>query len=205
MNHLQTLYTVVVALAMEQALQSVVRLEQPYLVEASLLPYLIAFVVTLVPFYHGGLRHLDLSYIKEGHPIPKSGSMIADWTLLFLQSCLFLALAIAVKDPTAFTKLLAVILGFDVVWALLAHFVFTPNRGEDFAEKKWAIINTPTVVLLVLIVVVIEPSSVWSGLVLAICILRTAIDYWWGWDFYDPVRERRTSVRVIDDKQTTAQ
>jgi len=54
---------------------------------------LVAYVVTLVPFHHGAMRHLDVTYRQAGAPAVREGALLADFFLLFIEACLLLALA----------------------------------------------------------------------------------------------------------------
>ncbi len=67
MEHLQELYTVVVAIALSLVVARLIPAPggkvtfQPFLLSAALL-------VTLIPFYHGALRHLDEQYAGSRCP-----------------------------------------------------------------------------------------------------------------------------------------
>lgn len=63
-ENLQSLYSLVVGLALANAVLKVARGElEPVPVDLTTLPLFLGFLVTLVPFYHGALRHLDATYI----------------------------------------------------------------------------------------------------------------------------------------------
>ena len=67
---------------------------QPFLLSAALL-------VTLIPFYHGALRHLDEQYAGAGARQAR-GFVLVDFLVLFLESCVFLALAVSIARPEVF-------------------------------------------------------------------------------------------------------
>ncbi len=63
-SHLQQLYTVVVGLALTVAITNLIDQAAPVPIRMAALPYFVSYLVTLVPFYHGALRHLDVTYLK---------------------------------------------------------------------------------------------------------------------------------------------
>jgi hypothetical protein len=76
----------------------------------------------------------------------------------------------------------------DAVWGFVAGIAFPGPRGS---EKTWAIINTITAGLLVLISI-FGPllAGGWGNAmivsVFVICFIRTIFDYYVCWDFYYP-------------------
>jgi hypothetical protein len=115
-EHLQGLYTVVaavsVALAGEDFAQTVRSDEW-----SRSLPLIVAFLVTLVPFYHGTLLHLDKTY-RATHPIPVSyGRLLFDFSFLFAEGCILILLAISITSPRAFAPAMSALLAVDVGWA----------------------------------------------------------------------------------------
>jgi hypothetical protein len=156
------------------------------------LPYFLAYLLTLVPFYHGALRHLDITYVQEASQRPRAGALMGDWSLLFIESCLLVAIALLVGRPAAFSYVLAFLLAFDTVWAFVAHLAFSAPGQR--AERKWAMINLVSAALLVLSIVYLDtldaaqkPVATYRWVVLlTICGMRTIIDYWWCWSYYYP-------------------
>src|SRR5437868_5475689 len=96
-GHLQQLYTVVAGVALTLAITKLLdeRAEKP--VRLEVIPYFVAYLFTLVPFYHGALRHLDVTYFEDNRARPKPGALMFDWALLFLESCLLLGLALLLQ------------------------------------------------------------------------------------------------------------
>lgn len=99
-----------------------------------------AFVATLLPFYHGALRHLDDAYLENKSTHIKDGALIVDFLLLFFHAMVFVVLALLIHRPSDFAWLLIAVLAIDVIWAIFAHFASSaaPPGG---AEAKWGIIN----------------------------------------------------------------
>ena len=194
LHHLQGLYTVVVGLALVSAITHLIDQSQPVPIRFSALPYFAVFLITLVPFYHGALRHLDITYHEDPDKATRPGALLADWSLLFIESCLLLALSILIARPEPFVYALVALLFFDVFWAFAAHLAFSAKSREYHAERKWAIINVVTSVLLVLVAVylhsldpTLKPVETYRWLaVVAICAARTIFDYVLCWSYYYP-------------------
>jgi hypothetical protein len=191
-HHLQALYTVVVGIALTVALTELIDAKTEVPFRLSVLPYFLAYVVTLVPFYHGALRHLDVTYVHNAASRPRSGALMADWGLLFCESCLLLAIALLVARPRPFSYALISLLLFDTVWAFVAHLAFSPPG--QLAELRWAKMNLVTSGMLILTMVYLhsldastKPIDTYMWIVvLTVCVLRTIVDYSWCWSFYYP-------------------
>src|SRR5688572_19974848 len=69
----------------------------------------LAFLVTILPFHQGAVRHLFASYVEEGEKQRIiSGALALDFILLFSQACLFVALATLIEKPQFFATALIV-------------------------------------------------------------------------------------------------
>jgi len=193
-KNLQNLYSVVVGVALSLAIVRVIDTElAPVPVRYESLVLLVAYVVTLVPFYHGALRHLDTTYVEQGGKHVRGGALMLDFAILFLEGCLFLGLAALVETPAFFAWGLLTLLVVDVVWGIVAHLAFT-KQTTDKAELKWVQNNLAFALLLLLYLGalgVIPPDgrttdwALTSG-VLGIALARTFVDYYRSWQFYYP-------------------
>jgi hypothetical protein len=218
-RHLQTLYTVVVGVALTVALEDV-SAQAPgktwllSSVDAVLL--LVAFVATLLPFYHGALRHLDVTWIEKKGRDVKSGALLADFVILFVEGCLFLLIARQLSSPFHFGIALTALLSIDVIWGVTAHFAFT-QPGADKAEWKWVQHNF--VAIIVLVALLLSPASwapkpsqaTWMAVaLLGVALLRTVVDYARSWDFYYPAdvplqdEERRPALALVEQHRPSA-
>ena len=82
------------------------------------LPAVVAFVVTAVPFYHGMARHLARTYIERDVPESKSGFLLLDFFVFFVEACILLAFSSLVGvGNNAFLCLMALLV-FDSIWAM---------------------------------------------------------------------------------------
>lgn len=128
-----------------------------------------AFLVTLVPFYHGTQRFLDDEYRFTTSKSSPSWGLLFDFSVLFVEACALVALASASGSPDHFAKRLAVLLIIDIVW-IIAGTGFVRRKGWS---PKWAKVNIPTLVA-VAILTAVGPSAVW---LLPLAAARTVVDY----------------------------
>src|ERR1035441_2199207 len=92
-DSIQKIYAVVIALAISQAVQSWLRddptgaatLSRERLLAS--LPALVAFVVTLIPFWHGMNRHLDRCYLEKPAAEVVQSALLFDFVSFIIESC----------------------------------------------------------------------------------------------------------------------
>jgi hypothetical protein len=186
-EHLEELYSVVVAIALSLAVDRLFTATGAG-ARGRAIVLAIALLVTLIPFYHGALRHLDELYGHGSGRAAHSFSVLVDFLLLFLESCVFLALAVSITKPATFAWLLLSLLWLDVVWAYLTtRFLVTPS--EDATPKTWLKVNLIFGSMLFAILIVLF-SADWASAkalsyaVLVVAVTRTASDYRFSWEFY---------------------
>lgn len=157
------------------------------------LPNLLIFMVLVIPFYHGAVRHLFATYVENGGSTRiKNGALLADFILLFLEGCLFVLMAMSVGNVHVLVWIVVALLVLDSIWGFLAWLAFTGAQSQ-FAEKTWAIINVVTASFLVAFILTFDDFSsdpdrmIQLSVVIAIVLtLRTIVDYAKTWDFYFP-------------------
>jgi hypothetical protein len=121
---LENLYSVVVGLGLSLSIFNLIDTTRtPIPIKLELLPFFLAFIVTLIPFYHGALRHLDITYVEQGGKQVRNGALFADFAILFIEGCLLLALAVLLSTPQFFAWGLAALLAIDTIWGFAAHLV----------------------------------------------------------------------------------
>ncbi len=165
----------------------------PIPLKVGLLPLFFSYLLTLIPFYHGALRHLDVTYVEKAGREVRSGALLADFLVLFLESCLLFSLAVLLPAPQLYAWGLAALLVVDTGWGFLAHIAFSQS-GEHKAELRWALINLLTGGVLCVLLTVIGPfppqADVTDGklgvIVLVISVGRSCMDYALNWHFYYP-------------------
>lgn len=182
MGTLKQLYSVVIGLALTQAILTLVTsAESDNIVNYSVLPWFLAFAATVIPFHHGALRHLDDTYIfgEERHG---NFVFLVDYLILFAQAALMFLLAVVVNEPQSFLYIFVLLLLIDIVWASMAHFL-----TDSFEEvKTWAIINVVTVILVALVYWTPMLDAAEPGYLVVLAFLRTVADYGFDWEHYFP-------------------
>lgn len=202
------LYTVLCAFSLEQLAEQA--LNVPAGRRAAVWMLIGALVVTLVPFFHGALRHVHDTFEEEFPPPTRKGALLVAFVFLFLQALFFYALATSVQDPVRFATLFATLLAVDVLYGALAgtsalmpflpgakdalrgffSFLRRPFGSAHPAELTWAYNNIAFLVPASGIVVaarsVHADEVVVAGAMLAVASLRTACDYVLSWTFYFP-------------------
>jgi hypothetical protein len=155
--------------------------------------WLVALVVTIIPFNHGALRHMDDVYIypTPGDPQPKKGALLIDFSLLFFEACILFYLSQIFLSFQSFVPAYVVLLGFDIFWAL-AVFFLTTNRHA----LKWLAINFGfgMVVLLFFVTTALDATNK-SRFILLFVILRTLVDYIVNWPFYFPYPKEQDATK----------
>jgi len=189
-KNLGTLYSAVVAISLSAAVYSVFDLEKTgFPIRHELLVFLAAYLVILVPFYHGAVNHLEQAHGgRASASRRRKGALLLDFGFLFLESCLFVSLAIGIGHPIFFAWSVIVLLVLDTVWAIIVHtggFSADPKKSP---EATWALINIFAAILLAFFLVYADLqrlSTMEFGVILFLfSLVRTIVDYWTTWDFY---------------------
>jgi len=202
-RNLEHLYTTVVAIALSLAIYNIIAATRETPFKWELVLFFIALLVTLIPFYHGALRHLDITYVEEGGKPVRKPTLLFDFLALFTESCLLVAMAALLPRPHYFVWVLAVLLAFDAVWGFTAYLGFSKERKPK-PELTWAQINFVSAILIsifLLIVLGFVPFieigyfsnlklSVW---IFGLSLLRTVVDYKLCWDTYYPSAKHQRS------------
>ena len=191
-KQLAELYNVVVGVALSLAMFTTIdKSARPLPINWDIALNLVTLIVIMVPFYHGAVRHLFYTY-AESAPSKniKNGALLADFFLLFMEGCFFVMLASLLDNTLTFTYLVIGLLVLDSVWGFLAWLAFTGAKSQ-FAEKKWAFINTFAAGLLLVLTLtkngpLSTPDVSAQAVLLIIISLRTIVDYSCTWSFYFP-------------------
>jgi len=188
------LYRVVIAIAVGIAFQSIIDTQtRPIPIKTEMLLTFFAFMLTIIPFFHGAVRHLFATYVEDGGSTRiQNWAVLVDYYLLFIGGGLFVGLASTVGVTQSFLALFALVLGLDCVWGLLASVGFAGSFSQK-AEIRWAAINFVTVSV-VLLVIIFVPIMLNQGLtdthiqvlILIVATVRTAVDYALNHRFYCP-------------------
>jgi hypothetical protein len=193
-NNLQTLFTVVIALALVEAIKSIIAFKTSLVsinFNVKFLPTFVALVSTLIPFHHGANRYLDETYIVKQGPIrPLTG--LIDFFFFFFEAAVFYVMALSIQQPKFFFFALLFLFGIDIIWLIFVYY----SANESFKKiKHWLWLN----ILLVIVVLIINPGKfmaddIYKWILLAIFVVgRTVLDYIFEWPFYWPAYDASDS------------
>ena len=187
-RHLQSLYVVGAGLGVAYALEGMIRgVGSDPSMERDTVLVVVAFLVTLIPFFHGAMLYMDTEI--RG----RAAVVMIDFLALFSQTVLFFVMAEFVREPKSFTIAWMVLLAVDVVWVV---WLMTPiprrSKGQAaepiFREyRPWAIINSVCIVALLAVYLLIPSGDGRTGpdlrlglILMLIAIARTGADYWFS-------------------------
>lgn len=185
-DSLQRLYTIVVGLAVTEALRAFLAPAAPPSPWWANWRTLAVLLITIVPFYHGANGHLDQSYLYgfDGVRREKRYALLLDFCVLFLEGVLFFALAISLNDFDRFLRVFQAILLVDVMWAAFVY--MTGDTAKDAAHAlKWGALN---LVAFGAVTYVHDSAGLLPAArpnwIFGIGLLRTIADYGICWNFY---------------------
>jgi hypothetical protein len=197
-KQLSELYNVVTGVALSLAITKLIDPESTGIpIKLDLLFTFLSFLVIIIPFHQGAVRHLYATYVEGGGSARiKDGALAIDFLLLFFQACIFVALSSLILNIEQFTNTMMVLLIVDCVWGVLAKLAFTGAQAQ-WAETKWAIINFATFLLMFALSKFGPPLLNGWGIemkqcVFLLCLGRTIADYSTSWEFYYPAREMKS-------------
>jgi VanZ family protein len=188
-DSLQQIYAVVIALAIAQTIESLLKdpLHGALLTRSQIfagIPACLAFLVTLVPFWHGMNRHLDRCYLEKRSPVVH-GALLLDFGTFFLEASLLFAVGWSLRSGIQSFILLGLLLLVDMVWGIISHQIHFPGRKSHVL--KWSKINLAAIALAILVVA--YPFQYKPLVLMFVAILRSIVDYSLCWDFYFPSSE----------------
>jgi|SRR5579863_746019 len=185
-DSLEQIYAVVIALAIAQAIQGLLKdpgrgtLLEPDQVREGL-PAFVAFLVTLVPFWHGMNRHLDRCYLEKKTAIVQGALLLDFWTFCVEASLLFAA-AWSLRSGINSFIALGLLLVVDMLWGFISHQIHFRNQKSHVL--RWSAINLAAIALAVLVVA--YPFQYKTSVLMFVAVLRSIVDYSRCWNFYFP-------------------
>jgi hypothetical protein len=161
---------------------------------------LASFLVTVVPFYHGGNRHLDATYVTSERAA-KPYALMIDFVFLFLEAILLFALAVQIDTLQVFYTLLVALFLLDIAWIGFTYIAgLDPNlSGPGYA--KWVVMNLIAGAAIALFAWSNLFGNVWAtdiakDIALAtVAVGRTIFDYILEWEFYYPPEGRTPAAK----------
>ncbi len=184
-DSLQQIYAVVIALAIAVAIQSLLKDPAGMLLARSQilvgLPAFVAFLVTLVPFWHGMNRHLDRCYLEKKTAVVQ-GALLFDFVTFFLEASLLFAAGWSLRSGIYSFAALGGMLLTDSLWGFISHQIHFP--GQKSHVRRWSAINLVAIVVAILIVD--YPFQHKILVLMVVAVMRSIVDYGLCWDFYFP-------------------
>ncbi|MCU1329940.1 MAG: hypothetical protein JWN34_5310 [Bryobacterales bacterium] len=186
------IYAIIIGLALTESVKTLIvkdthgniSLDLPTLWAGS--PAFLAFVFTLVPFWHGMNRHLDRCYLEKAHAVVH-GALLLDLSVFFIEASIFLIGGWSLRSGLSTFYCLGVVLLIDVVWAAISHQIHFP--GERSHSLSWSTINIGAILaMLGVLTFSFDPKP---PLLMAIAMVRTIVDYRNGRAFYFPDSVRK--------------
>lgn len=179
LSGLKTVYSVVIALSITEAIKSIFDIEvykNTYGINLGLLPTFSIFIITLIPFYQGALRYL--SEIQKDKNYKTSLKRIIDFVFFFLESLLFYWIALLINEKILFFKIMTVLLISDILWLITVLYY----KKDLFNKIKWWCILNFILVILLLLLFYMNYYNI--NVLLLMFIGRTSCDYCCTWKFY---------------------
>ena len=191
LKSLENLYSIMAGISLSVGMYSLFEPNRPSNpIKWELLPYFLTFLVILIPFYHGALRHLDDAYNARNKPEHCSGAVhFIDFLMLLVEGCVLVAVAVLTCSPIFFAWAIVILLSLDIAWAVLTNSVGISGDKWTKPERKWAKINSSALLILILFLCFVSPrlSAITLGIgLLVLSFLRSVVDYWCCWEFYYP-------------------
>jgi hypothetical protein len=148
---------------------------------------LFIFLSIAVPFYHGTSMFL-VKIAREGIKKGTEGKTFFDFVVLFVEASLLIAMGLTLNSFHAFTGWITLLIIVDASW------LFISLAKKDYsAPIEWLQLDIPFILFLVLIPNFFTPELQFFTLLilLAISVLRSAIDYKIAWrSIYFPLVDR---------------
>lgn len=142
---------------------------------------LYALILTLVPFFHGAMRHLE-----ELHRRPETNSqhkiVFAEYIMLFLEGAVFVLLGLCIGSPQHFVFFFLCLLAIDSPWAALSWW-WTPSEHRRHLAL-WLLLNVVTILALLILKLRVPLPADWPTFVVWGALVRTVADYTFNWPFY---------------------
>ena len=147
-----------------------------------------AFFFTVIPFFHGAVRHLDAVHLYARSPVQYH--LLADYVLLFVEALVFITMAESVDTPPQFIYTVWALLVIDIVWGFTTIAMSTlghakhPDRTPASLWHVWKWIRWDTGSAAAMLLLALgQPQNVEAWLC-AGAFLRTATDYYFNRSAY---------------------
>jgi hypothetical protein len=186
------LHGIVIALALTTATTAFVKpligsAAPPLTVDTFLSPLSLQYItllVTVIPFYHGANRHMDVAHVFAPAHRFHALAIMLDFLLLFAEAIEFFALALSLGDTKSFQFILFVLIVTDTIWGFIS-LTTAKDTVSTQTIGRWLGLNAAFFLWLL----AATRASIFSpdaqpGLICAAAIVRTVADYALNRRFY---------------------
>jgi hypothetical protein len=183
-DSVQGMYAVVIALAISEAIEILLKgvngtadLSRRWLLSG--MWAFVAFVFTLIPFWHGMNRHLDRCYLEKEGDV-RRGAILLDLFVFFAEAGFLFAAGLSLRSGLTTFYCLGGLLFVDMLWALGSHWIHF--RDKKSYSLRWSAIN----VIAMIVAFGVIKCNFGPRSLMIVAVLRTIADYWICRDFYFP-------------------
>ena len=199
-NSLQHIYSIVVGVSVTVILGNLVTLVQTVGVQnfasyRSELLMFISYIHLVIPFFHGGNRYLDATYVTREREA-KTYCLLLDFAATLFQGLILFVMAVVASSIYAFYSVVVLLLIWSVGFVGLTFVTTTREYRARPHHRRWAVVNL-LAIMAILVTLWSDPllgfslvSGVAQEIVLAgIVFVRTVLDYLLVWSFYYPAMD----------------
>lgn len=138
-------------------------------------------IVTLIPFFHGAMRHLDIVHLfskAETRPMP----LFVDYLLLFIEPIVFVMLGMSIGSVRHFLIGLGVLMAIDLLWAVVSCLWTARDRRSHVI--RWIAFDVVCLALLGITFIRAVDARHITLWIAVVATVRSGLDYIFNWGFY---------------------
>jgi hypothetical protein len=196
-NSLKEIMTIIVGLALTN---SIIQREIKDIRMESVIIFVLS-VITMIRFYHGNFRHLDVTYSFYNYKVdsisqsvkqhPREEKVSLDFFFILIESLILGLMSFYQRIPLYFFLTFIILLIVDVFWFFLAS-QLTESKEVFKHQRYWTISNFITIIALLFALLFMNSQLVNLGENIMIYVLsfiifaNSFLDYKFNWTFYFP-------------------
>ncbi len=153
---------------------------------------LVGFLVTIVPFVHGAILTFSNRWYRDTDGKDHFGLSLVFFIVAFVQTVIFLFVALNIEDGTLFVLFLFILLLLNLLWVPIQTKLTTSYlERNDIFLNEWAILNFNTMAFVLVFLLAgpmliygprgIDDNSWLNLLIFLVLLFRTVADYAIGW------------------------
>jgi hypothetical protein len=142
----------------------------PFEIPANAILVFLAFVVTVIPFYHGATLALTKVTLLGARRLLH----MSNFAMLLIEAMIFYAMAASISSVHSFMVWFAILMAIDVAWVAFVH---VAGGSDKQAPRRWAYINFAMCVILVMLLSFDFDRTSRYALLSLSSLARTLFDY----------------------------